>query len=83
MQPVQSRRSRLRSQLQRDGLDPSEFALFHPADPEMAANLAWSRADELATAGRTDSALPRPADYYLGQALRRLEHLDVPPANPA
>jgi thiamine kinase-like enzyme len=40
---------------------------------------AWSRADELARAGGTDPALPSPADYYLGQALRRLDHFDLPP----
>jgi thiamine kinase-like enzyme len=39
---------------------------------------AWSRSDELASSGRTDPALSRPADYYLGQALRRLEHFESP-----
>lgn len=43
---------------------------------------AWSRADELATAGGTDPALPKPADYYLGQALRRLDHFEFPTAGP-
>jgi thiamine kinase-like enzyme len=43
---------------------------------------AWSRADELSNSGERDPALPRPADYYLTQALRRLDQLDLPPAAP-